>query len=133
MSDILQEAEGIKGGIASLRNNVKALQQQHKQALFALTPEQTNSILLLHASYHPFKHTIYQRGSSHHFLICEQHHPRIKFALHHNKLYPPSPFILSHKHILWELIMYFYITSPTLEQYLPRATSIVNLLILSLY
>ena len=49
MGDILQEAEGIKGGIAGLRNNVKALQLQHKQALFALTPEQTNSI------HHKFK------------------------------------------------------------------------------
>jgi hypothetical protein len=46
MSDILQEAEVIKGGIAHLKNNVKALQAQHKQALFALTPDQTNSILL---------------------------------------------------------------------------------------
>jgi syntaxin 1B/2/3 len=44
MADILQEAEGIKGGIAGLKNNVKALQAQYKQALFALTPEQTNKI-----------------------------------------------------------------------------------------
>eukprot|EP00026_Physarum_polycephalum_P014779 Phypoly_transcript_15332.p1 GENE.Phypoly_transcript_15332~~Phypoly_transcript_15332.p1 ORF type:complete len:259 (+),score=40.09 Phypoly_transcript_15332:121-897(+) len=44
MSDILQEAEVIKGGIANLKNNIKALQAQHKQALFALTPEQTNKI-----------------------------------------------------------------------------------------
>jgi len=45
-SDILQEAEGIKGGIANIKNNVKALQTHHKQALFALTPEQTNKISL---------------------------------------------------------------------------------------
>lgn len=45
MADLLQEAEGIKGGIAGIKNNVKALQAQYKQALFAISPEQTNSIL----------------------------------------------------------------------------------------
>lgn len=42
---LLQEADVIKADINALRNNVKTLQLQHKQALFALTPEQTNSIL----------------------------------------------------------------------------------------
>lgn len=46
MGDVLlQEADAIKTAINTLRNNVKTLQTQHKQALFALTPEQTNSIL----------------------------------------------------------------------------------------
>lgn len=44
MGDILKEAEGIKGGIANVKTNVKALQTLHKQALFSLTPEQTNKI-----------------------------------------------------------------------------------------
>ena len=42
---LIQEAEGIKAGLASLRNNVKSLENQHKQALFALTPDQQNSII----------------------------------------------------------------------------------------
>jgi len=40
MGDVIQEAEGIKVGIASLRNNVLSLENQHKQALFALTQAQ---------------------------------------------------------------------------------------------
>lgn len=39
---LIQEAEGIKAGLTSLRNNVKSLENQHKQALFALTPDQQN-------------------------------------------------------------------------------------------
>jgi len=39
---LIQDAEGIKTGLASLRSNVKSLESQHKQALFALTPDQQN-------------------------------------------------------------------------------------------
>lgn len=42
MGDLLQEADAIKAGLNSLRNNVKSLEIQQKQALFALTPDQTN-------------------------------------------------------------------------------------------
>lgn len=46
MGDVLlQEADGIKAGINTLRNNVKSLEIQQKQALFALTPDQQASIL----------------------------------------------------------------------------------------
>lgn len=37
----MAEADGIKAGINSLKNNVKSLEIQHKQALFAITPDQT--------------------------------------------------------------------------------------------
>jgi len=40
MGDLIQEADGIKAGISSLKNNVLSLENQHKQALFALTPAQ---------------------------------------------------------------------------------------------
>jgi len=38
---LLQESESIKTGTANIRNNVKALEAQYKQALFAITPDQT--------------------------------------------------------------------------------------------
>jgi len=38
---LIQEADAINAGINSLRNNVKSLEIQQKQALFALTPDQT--------------------------------------------------------------------------------------------
>jgi hypothetical protein len=44
--NLIQDAEGIKTGLASLRSNVKSLESQHKQALFALTPDQQNSIII---------------------------------------------------------------------------------------
>jgi len=41
MSDeLLRESENIKTGVNTLRNNVKALDTQYKQALFAITPDQ---------------------------------------------------------------------------------------------
>jgi len=43
MSDkLLQETEAIKQGINGIRNNVKSLDAQYKQALFAITPDQAN-------------------------------------------------------------------------------------------
>jgi len=39
---LIQDADGIKAGINSLRNNVKSLESQQKQALFAITQDQTN-------------------------------------------------------------------------------------------
>jgi len=43
MSDkLLQETEAIKTAINGLRNNVKSLDAQYKQALFAITPDQAN-------------------------------------------------------------------------------------------
>eukprot|EP01111_Echinosteliopsis_oligospora_P016105 TRINITY_DN6572_c0_g1_i2.p1 TRINITY_DN6572_c0_g1~~TRINITY_DN6572_c0_g1_i2.p1 ORF type:complete len:265 (+),score=60.09 TRINITY_DN6572_c0_g1_i2:79-873(+) len=43
MGDVmLTEADAVKTGINAIRNNVKTLETQYKQALFAITPEQTN-------------------------------------------------------------------------------------------
>lgn len=38
----MQETETIKNGITEIRNLVKSLDAQYKQALFAITPDQTN-------------------------------------------------------------------------------------------
>jgi len=39
---LIQESEAIKSGIHGIRNNVKTLEAQYKQALFAITPDQAN-------------------------------------------------------------------------------------------
>jgi syntaxin 1B/2/3 len=42
MGDLLQASDAIKTSINNIRNNVKSLEAQYKQALFAITPDQAN-------------------------------------------------------------------------------------------
>lgn len=42
---LLKDVEAIKGAINGIRNTVKSLDAQYKQALFAITPDQANSII----------------------------------------------------------------------------------------